>query len=217
LETSFQHSAVFFFPLFFLGMWLGVTTILSLLSGWFVLASRFPDREAEPIQRFSFQSGMMGFAVGMHGILTLTACNTGLRVGMMRLFGPFSRDFFVPWENVAITRKTILFEKAAKLQFGNPAIGRLSISAALANKMARVAGDRWPETGPLPEEKRSALVGRLLIQWALITGFAGLFFTLAPMLSAPNDAHPPILVAFLFPAVVFGIVTLVRFLRNSDR
>src|SRR5260221_9229730 len=145
-------------------MWLGVTTILSLLSGWFVLASRFPDREAEPIQRFSFQSGMMGFAVGMHGILTLTVCNTGLRVGIMRLFGPFSRDFFVPWENVAITRKNILFEKIAKLQFGNPAIGTLSISAALAGKIARLAGSRWPETGSAPEEKPRALASRLLIQ-----------------------------------------------------
>jgi hypothetical protein len=131
------------------------------------------------------------------------------------VFGPLNRDFFVPWESLAITRKTILLEKVAKLQFGHPAIGTLSISSSLANKMARIAGNNWPETGPLSEEKRSALAGRLLLQWALITWFASLFFTLAPRLSGPNASHPPVLVAILFPAIVVGVVTLVRFFRNQ--
>jgi hypothetical protein len=74
----------------------------------------------------------------MRGILILSVCPTGLRVGMMRIFGPFCRDFFVPWESIAIIRKTVLFWPVAKLQFGNPVVGTLSIRAhAAAGSLAR--------------------------------------------------------------------------------
>ena len=107
--------------------------------------------------------------MGMSGILTLSVCPSGLRVGMMRVFGPFCRDFFVPWESIAVVRKTVLFWPTAKLQFGNPMVGRLSISAHVANRLARAAMGRWPETGPFPEETRGDTFRRLLAQWAVGT------------------------------------------------
>jgi hypothetical protein len=216
LNDLIEQNFAVFFPLFFAVVWLAASTLVALLSGWFRLMARYPDRAGEPILRMRGQSGTMGLGVHMRGILTLSVCPSGLRVGMMRIFGPFCRDFFVPWENITVTRRTILFWPLARLRFGDPAVGTLSISTSLADRLARAAAGRWPEAGPFPEENRGDRFRRLLGQWALATGFAALFFTLAPMVLLPNAAHPPIPVTILFPAIVFGVVFAVRFLVGKD-
>src|SRR5262245_47403136 len=105
---------------------------------------RYPDQQpVQPILRLRFHSGAMGLGVNMNGILILSVCPNGLRVGMMRIFGPFCRSFLVPWESIAIVRKTTLFGAVAKLQFGNPAIGALRIPSRTANRLARAANERW--------------------------------------------------------------------------
>jgi hypothetical protein len=176
--------------------------------------ANFPDQTVEPILRIRGQSGTMGLGVRMNGILTLSICPSGLRVGMMRLFGPFCRNFFVPWESMVIIRKTTLFWPVAELLFGNPVVGRLSVSVHVADRMARAAMGRWPESGPFPEETRGDVFRRLLTQWGVATSFAALFFTLVPLAIAPSGARPPILLAILFPAIVFGVAFIVKFLRE---
>lgn len=56
-----------FFPLFFVSLWLAVTTILAVLSGWFRLMARFPNQTVEPLLRIRGQSGSMGLGVSMQG------------------------------------------------------------------------------------------------------------------------------------------------------
>lgn len=211
-----EQNPGIFFPLYFAVLWLAVTTVLAFVSGWFRLMEQFPDQADEPILRLRGQSGAMGPGVGMSRILTLSVCRTGLRVGMMRLFGLFCRDFLVPWESIAIVRKRGLFGRVVKLQFGNPVIGRLSIPAHVADRLARAAAERWPEAGPFPEETRRDTFTRLLTQWAIGTSFAALFFILVPLAVAPSGGRPPILVAILFPAVVFGVASVVRFLVTKS-
>jgi hypothetical protein len=211
-----QQNFAVFFPLFFAAVWLTVTTILAVLSGWFRLMARFPNTIAEPLLRLRGQSGSMGLRVSMSGVLTLSVCPSGFRVGIMRVFGPFCRDFFVPWEAIAISRKNVLLTPVVKLQFGRPVVGSLTIPARAANRLARAAIGRWPETGPFPEEKPRDTLRRLLIQWAAVTCVAALFFTLVPLMVAPPGARPPILVAILFPAIVFGVVTAVRYVLDRS-
>jgi hypothetical protein len=216
LNSLIEQNFEVFFPLFFAALWLTVTTVLALLSGWFRLMARFPDQTMEPILRVRGQSGSMGGGVSMKGILKLSVCPSGLRVGMMRIFGPFCRDFFVPWEAISISRKSILFWPVAELQFGSPVIGSLTIPAYVANRLARATMGQWPEAGPFPEEKRGDTLRRLLSQWALITCAAALFFTLVPLAVAPSEARPPIVVAILFPATFFGLVTVARYFLERN-
>ena len=104
----------------------------------------------------------------------------------------------------------------AKLQFGSPGVGSLTIPARVANRLARAALGRWPEPGPFPEEEHHDTLRRLMTQWAAITCVAALFFTLVPLAVAPTGARPPIVVAILFPAIVFGVVTVVRYFRERN-
>jgi hypothetical protein len=211
LADLIKQNLAIFIPLFFVAVWLTATTAAALLSGWFRLVAEFPDQPIEPILRLRGQSGVMGPGVGMNGVLNLSVCPTGLRVGMMRIFGPFCRDFFVPWERIAVVRKTILVWPLVKLQFGDPAVGALRLPAYAADRIARAIPDRWPEAGPFPEEKRADTMRRLLAQWAVTTAIAALFFILVPLVVAPSELRPPISVAILLPAVVFGLAFVVRF------
>jgi hypothetical protein len=215
LNKLVESNLAIFFPLYFAALWLTVTTLLAALSGWFGLMARYPDRTDVPSLRIRGQSGMMGLGVGMHGILTLSVCPSGLRVGMMRVFGPFCRSFFVPWEDIAVIRKKMIVWPFAELRFGTPAVGKLRISAHVADRLARAASRHWPEAGSFPEEKRGAVVRSLFVQWAAVTSFAALFFSLVPLAVAPSGSRPPIVVAILFPAIVFGAVSIVRFIRRT--
>ncbi len=214
LKDLLQAHFLAFFPVLFIGMWLAITTFLGLLSGWFSLASKYPDRNEQPILRMRHQSGTMGLVVGMNGVLSLSACPSGLRVGIFRIFGPFSRDFFVPWQDLTVTRKKVWFRTTAELGFGNPRVGKLQIPTEAADRLARAAVGSWPETGPIPVPERGELARSLLKQWAAMTTFAALFFTLAPRLLTSNRDNPPILVAILFPAIAFGVIFIVKFFRG---
>jgi hypothetical protein len=193
-------------------LWFAVTVLLGFASGWYFLMRRFPDRPEAPLCTFKNQSGSIGF-VGTRSLLTLSICPGGLRVGMMRIFGPFSKPFFVPWSEMRVTRKDRLFWKVTKISLGNPAVGSLTLMADLADRLARAAGARWPEPGPFPDETDTQ--ARIFKQWVAMTGIAGTFFIVAPRLGMPEGApSPPVLVAILFPAIVFGLVALVQYARR---
>jgi hypothetical protein len=199
------------FPLF----WFAVATLLSYLSGWFGLMERYPDRAEDALTILTYQSGSLG-AVSMRGILKLSVCPSGLRVGIMRIFGPFCRDLFVPWNEITVTRGDRFFWKVAKLSFGHPSIGKLTVFADVADRMARAAGNHWPEPGSFPKETGRQSLSRVAKQWVFMTTLASAFFILAPRLVSPKGAlGPPIAVAVLFPAIVFGIVALVQYLRRQ--
>jgi hypothetical protein len=204
-----------FLPLFFVAIWFATTTLLALLSGWVRLMATYPDQPDEPLLQLRHQSGMMGLWVGMSGILTLSVCPRGLRVGMMRMLGPFCRNFFVPWGSVEVVRTTILTGPVAKLQFGNPVVGTLTVPSRVANRLARAAMGRWPEPGPFPEETRGQTFRRLLVQWAAITCLAALFFALVPLIVVPSGSRPPIWVGILFPAIVCGVAFVAEFVRTK--
>ncbi len=199
------------FPLF----WFAVTMLLSFMSGWYGLMERYPDRAESALAVLANQSGSLG-GVSMRGILKLSVCQSGLRVGITRIFGPFCRDFFVPWNEITVTRGDRISWNVAKLSLGQPPIGKLTIFADVADRIARVAGNDWPEPGSFPEETSGEALSRIGKQWVAMTGLAATFFIVAPRLLSPKGAAgPPIAVAILFPAVVFGIAAMVQYFRRQ--
>jgi hypothetical protein len=207
------ESSPFAFPVFFLLVWLAATTTLGAISGWYRLAARYRDRSETPLLNLKNRSGSLGL-VGMRSILSLGVCPSGLRVGITRIFGPFCRDFFVPWEAISVHREDGFWWSKAVLELGRPTEGRLTLSAELANRLARAAAERWPEAGPFPEESDAQAISRIFKEWALTTVLAAAFFIIAPRLAFPPDAAPPILVAVLFPAIVLGVASVVRYARR---
>ena len=204
-----------YFPLLFLVMWIIGTTLLGVLSGWFVLMRAYPNRKEAPLQSLSWQSGSMNL-VGMRSILNLSPCPSGLRLGIMRLFGPFCRDFLVPWDEISVVRKDRFFWKVAQISFGRPAIGKLTLSADVADRLARAASSHWPETELAPEETEGGAASRIIKQWIFSSALAAAFFAIAPRIIQPKFATPPpMLVCVLLPAIVFGLNAIVQYVRSQ--
>jgi hypothetical protein len=215
LNSVLERYFVVLFPLLFAALWLLTTTFLAALSGWFRLMASFPDPDEEALLRMAKQSGSMGLGVSMNGILTLSVRPSGIRVGIMRVFGPFSRDFFVPRQDLNVTRK-FLFSTSRETSIWQSRNRIADIPAYVANQLARTAMRRWPETGPFPVETHRDTLRRLLIEWGLISSTAGLFFTLVPLLVAPAQYRPSIAFAILLPTVFFGVVTGGRYFRERN-
>jgi hypothetical protein len=131
-------------PIFFVALWLFVTAMLGLVSGWFALARRYPDQPEAAILTMRYQLGVMGPSVRLNGVLWFSTCSSGLRIAILRLFGPFSRDFFVPWNEISIVRQDAwLAGSQVELRFGST--GRLRIPAFIADKLAASVPKQWPE------------------------------------------------------------------------
>jgi hypothetical protein len=215
MDDVIRQNFPLYFPLFFGVMWITVTTLLSVLSGWFVLMRTYPDREEAPLQSFSWQSGSMN-RVSMRSILKLSPCPSGLRLSIMRLFGPFCRDFLVPWDEISVVRKDQFYFKVAQISFGRPAIGKLTIFVDVADRLARAAGTRWPETELVAEATGGGAASRIIKQWILSTVLAAAFFVIASRVILPKTASPPpILVCVLFPAIVGGFSAIVQYVRSQ--
>ena len=127
------------FPFFFAGLWLVITQVIGVMSGWYQMMAAYPDRPEAPIRRFAWQSANMGAGVSLGNILRVDVCPSGLRFGIVRLFGPFSRDFFAPWEEIAATPRRMFLVNVVELRFGGRDFPKLLIRAGLADRIAATA------------------------------------------------------------------------------
>ena len=178
---------------------------------------RYPNREETEFLSLKRLSGSMGLGVAMNRILNISVCPSGLRIGMMRVFGIWCRKFFVPWEEISINRKNGFFGQSAVLQFGNPSTGRLRIPSYVADRLARASLGRWPEPGPFPQETKIQVFDDVVRQWLAFTLLAAIFFIVVPKMMTPVADFPPISVAILLPGVVFGIGSVFEYFKRTKR
>jgi len=206
------------FPIFFACLWVLVTTLLGALSGWYYLMRKYPDRAETPLLQLKNQSGMMGI-IRMARILNIAVCPSGLRIGIMKIFGIFSRDFFIPWQEIRVIRKDRFFWRTVELHFGE--FGTLRIQAYVADRLARSAQSLWPEPSPFPPETHWQAFTAVAKLWLMYTTLLALFFIVAPRIvvptGAPDSAYPPVSVAILFPAIIIGVVCLVEYFQRIKR
>lgn len=126
--------------LFFVALWLLITTLLGGLSGWSALSHRFPDRTETPRVQLRGQSAAMGMGVQLRGILTFSACPSGLRVGIARVFAPFSKPFFVPWSEIDAHPRGGIFVDMIRLGLGNPEAGAMTVAARTWQRLSSPDG-----------------------------------------------------------------------------
>ena len=142
------------FPLIFAAVWIGVTTLLGFLSGWLALMEQYPDRDEKPLLQLNWESGMMGaIGVNMRNILKIGVCPSDLCIGMLRVFGLFCCDFFVPWRDISVEKRRWFLWPMTELRFGQPGVGRLLIYAKTAERLA-TASRGWPEIGNALKESK---------------------------------------------------------------
>jgi hypothetical protein len=132
------------FVVFVAILWLAVVAALRWTSGWSHLAQTYPDRPEPSLLLLHWQSGMLGRA-NMRGMLRLAVCPSGLRIGAMKIFGPWNLDFLVPWNEIRVSRYAWWFAPFVELHFGDPEVGKLRLAAHTADLLMQSARGRWPE------------------------------------------------------------------------
>ena len=139
-DTQILYLLPVAIPLLFVCIWVGVTTLIGYMSGWFTLMQQFPDRDEKPIVQLNWQSGFMGpTGVNFRNVLKIGVCSSGLRFGLLKIFGLFARDFFVPWHAMKATKKEYWMRQVTELSFGKPEVGRLMVYGYTAGRIAEAA------------------------------------------------------------------------------
>ena len=101
------------FPLFFAGMWVGISALLSRLSGWSELAKRYPAAAEPEGERVVWTSAQIG-GVSFRSCLNVTLAPDGLYLVPARLFRLFMPPVLVPWSDIRFEgfTKVLFFELA---------------------------------------------------------------------------------------------------------
>jgi len=201
------------FPLAFGGLWLAITSFLAMMSGWPTMTAAYPDREEQRLVRLGGQSGSMGardgglFRVNMSGILILDVCPSGLRVSIWRLFGPFSRPFFVPWSELKVRGTQIMFVPFAELGFEKIGGITLKIDRLAWRRLRDAAPDSAPTIAGDPPFSNTDVMRSALIRWLAPSAIVSGFFYLASRTFGAGSDAPPVVILIAFPTVMFGLAT----------
>lgn len=96
------------FPLLFAGMWIGVSALLSRLSGWSALARRYPAAAEPEGERILWTSAQIG-GVSFRSCLNVTLAPSGLYMVPARIFRLFMPPVMVPWSDIRFEGFTKVF------------------------------------------------------------------------------------------------------------
>ena len=140
-----QHVAAlipFVFPL----LWLAITGLLAVKSGWTELARAFPSPQRVDGKRFPFASGAMGSdgqPVSYGGCLFVTVGDAGIRMSVLLPFRLLSPPLFIPWREVAVVevKRTRFFTAATIRLHGRDKIIRFR------GDIGRRVLDTWARVG----------------------------------------------------------------------
>src|SRR6266516_56545 len=99
-----------FFPIFFVGMWLSVSFVISRM-GWNAFAERYSSETRPQGTAYSFQSTWFGIFLARYGnVVRVVFTDAGVYFYAFFLFRAFHRPFLVPWESVRrVERKKVFF------------------------------------------------------------------------------------------------------------
>jgi hypothetical protein len=207
----------YLFPLLFLAMWFAVTTLIGFMSGWFSVQDWYADDGSEaPLLTLRGLSGTVGRA-GFGGGLQLRAYPASLGIRVLRLLGPFQKPLKVRWSEIEAVPVTRFLLPMVELRLGAPPKGTLRISAGswarLVDAVPNTATGPGPGLRAAAPVERKSLARAMFLQWLAVSVFVGAFFYLAQRANGAA-AWPPLAVCVGFPATVFGIGQLVRYLRE---
>lgn len=139
-------SNPFFFALYFIALWVLVSYVLGLLSGWIALSRRFRGTGAFYSYQWPLQSLRMGtLPVSYRNCANLGADEAGLYLAVFPLFRLGHAPLFIPWSEIEVVSgvRGFIF-KSRKLLLGRQERIPLVVSVSLAEKLREAAAEAWP-------------------------------------------------------------------------
>jgi len=137
---------VVLFPVFFVGLWSGVTFLMSRLSGWSSLADsyRAGATRAGLAITGSALLNHFGFPVSYSGVLYVGVGAEGVELSLWRIFALGSPPLTIPWGHLAECRSYQQLGMFDRFVF-RPALGDVKIT--LTGRAARLLRDEAARRG----------------------------------------------------------------------
>jgi hypothetical protein len=131
------------FPLF----WVFLMYLASTLGGWGALAAQYtaPNLEGDvPLAQWRWQTMGMRWA-NYNGVATITLYEEGIHFAVPLLFRPGHPPFLLPWEEMQLRRKKMLFQKYVQVRGERAPSIVVELPQALADKIETAVGKRWAQ------------------------------------------------------------------------
>ncbi len=133
--------------------WLGMLLVVAgwLTYGWWfgracgvrALARSYPDRREAAVVTLRWRmADLNGWVVSG---LKLSACQTGLRVKVPRIFVPFDRSFLVPWDDIETPPQADVPFDEVRLIFGSPKVGYLTLERRAWERLSKPFAETLPK------------------------------------------------------------------------
>ena len=122
------------FPLFFVGLWLLVSTILSVMSGWTDLAKRFRSSRRPDGRTLSWQVVSVGF-VPENGVTALVVGRDGLYLSSFLIFRFMRPPLLIPWSEVRLVSSRSFFGRLERFELDLASATTLTIKRAAFDAM----------------------------------------------------------------------------------
>lgn len=143
MRLAFAHPFLFGVVII-VGLWVASSVLLSHLGGWAALARQYGCAREFVGPRWKLQSGQMRYLVGYNNCLTLGANREGLYISLAVPFFLGHQPLFIPWRDISVTRKKVLWLKQVRLGLGRETPVPFQISERLADRLKASAGQSWP-------------------------------------------------------------------------
>ena len=121
-----------------------IMVLISHWGGWASLAGQYRSEQPFPGPVWKFQCGQFRWLASYNNCLTVGADAHGLFLGILFPFRIAHPPLFIPWREISVTRRKVLWAKMVRFRLGTDLQVPLTIRESLAEKLQRAAGSSWP-------------------------------------------------------------------------
>ncbi|MEN6622881.1 MAG: hypothetical protein ABFD50_15190 [Smithella sp.] len=145
-QLSIIIFPIIIFLIFFIGIWLFVCFILSRVSGWDRLASKYQNDGTFNGKRWHFRSCRMNGYVNYNGCLTFGASSAGLYMKVLPLFRFHHPPLLIPWSEIQEKKEKGTMFNYQELTFTSVPTVRLSLLESLGEKLLSASNRQKSDT-----------------------------------------------------------------------
>jgi hypothetical protein len=197
--------------------WLLLSALIGLFSGWYALASAYPDRPEGAVAKRAKLKATMGSAT-LNGLLRIDVCPSGLRLALNRIMVPLAHPLFVPWGDIEIRHKRAFMPLPKVILLLGRTRRKLTLAPEAVFALMRDSVGVWPEALLLPLETDHQFARRLFKQWLMATLIATVLLTVIPtlLIDLPGD-QGLLALGLALPAATIGVNCVFTFFRFRSR
>lgn len=134
-----------FFLVAFVGLWIGISFIVSRIGGWATLATFYRLSGSFNGECWRFQSGGLRWKMGYNNCLTVGVNPAGLYLSVFFLFRFGHPNLLIPWAEISATlSKRGFLSIYTEFKFRKAPMIPFRVNERLAQRIIESAGSSWP-------------------------------------------------------------------------